>query len=692
VTLRPRVAAIVYGKELRETLRDRRTLIIMILLPLTLYPLVGLTFGHLIAQEKREQVEHASQVCALPALPQGLEADLVEHNIEIVSGPCSAALLGARKVQAVLTLPPRFEQAIGRGETVSAEVKFDETEESSKLASDRVTEAVDAYIHRVRDRALLGRGVPAGLLRPIEVAKVSVTTAKDKGAAMLSKVIPVLIIFMVVLGAFYPAVDLTAGERERGTLETLLVAPAERIEIVVGKWLAVATISTLSGLLNLVAMGATVGQLIRLQDAATEITLPWAAVGLSALALVPMALFFSALFMAVAALARTFKEAQNMITPVYLLTALPAMVAAVPGVEFTSGLAIVPGTGVALLVRGIIQSRLTAAPTLLALTAMLVYAGIALAVAARVYTSEDGVLAGAGGPELTLTERWRAVLGLGKSKVALAPTLTPRESMSLYSLTLILLYFLAIPLQRDNLVRGLLLTQWAILLGANLLFLRACAADMRTALALRKPSLRGCAAALLLGASTWILVTVLIDHALSRLFPVQRLSEEMKQSLMATPRSLAFDLFLIAFTPAICEELLFRGAILSGLRRTMRPWPAALLCGALFGLFHLQFVRMIPTALLGVIMSWLVIASRSIVPAMIFHFLNNGSAVVVARLSERYPQLDHMFEWRSAMGVGVIATACLAFVLGVALVRGLSGSTNDSEFGEPTAQAMPPRS
>jgi membrane protease YdiL (CAAX protease family) len=147
----------------------------------------------------------------------------------------------------------------------------------------------------------------------------------------------------------------------------------------------------------------------------------------------------------------------------------------------------------------------------------------------------------------------------------------------------------------------------------------------------------------------------------------------MKRALMPEdrPRPLAFDLFLIAASPAVCEELLFRGAILSGLRRGLRPGGAALACGVLFGLFHLQLVRMVPTALLGVLLSWIAIGSRSIIPAMLFHFLNNGAAVVVTRRG-----LDWILDPRTRAGASALAIAGGLFGLGLWLLRRESREAN----------------
>jgi sodium transport system permease protein len=664
--LRFRVAWLIYRKELRETLRDRRTLVVMILLPLTLYPLLTLTFASLAASQKREEGERPSQVCMIGSPAAGLRnALLAEEKLQVAPPSCSRGDLKERSVQVLLDVPPAFERSLTSEHPDRATVLYDENDESSRLAADRVERAVASFAQERRRQVLLEHGLPQALVDETPLVRHSVTSARENGAALLAKVLPVLVIFMVVLGAFYPAIDLTAGERERGTLETLLVAPVERIEIIVGKWLATATIATITGFLNLGSMGATVGQMLRLVDSGAPLQIPWSAVGLAGLAIIPSALFFAAIFMAVASLARTYKEAQSLVMPVYLAVSLPATWAAMPGSELSLGSALIPGTGVALFVKGIISARLALVPAATALLAMLGYAAIALAVAARIYTSEETLLGES--PEAAPRRRIKALFG---SRLPIRPALSPAEAMTLFSIVVLLLFFVAAPLQQSNFVRGILVTQWALLLGATLLFLRTQNVDVRSALGLAVPSGSSLLAAVLMGGSAWLLVSGLVELTLARFFDVRDFAESMRRTLMSSPRPLGINLFLFAATPAICEEVLFRGAILSGLRRGLKPWGAAIACGLLFGLFHLRPLQMLPTALLGVILSWLVIASGSIIPAMVFHFLNNAAAIVLTS-----------FGWDDAVVVssrtGRLALACaaVAFATGLLINRKIHNRT-----------------
>jgi sodium transport system permease protein len=663
--LRFGMAWLIFRKELLETLRDRRTLVVMILLPLTLYPLLTLTFASLAASQKREEGERPSQVCMIGSPAQALRSALqAEEKLQVAPYSCQRGDLRERTVQVLLDVPPGFEQSVVSDHPQRATVLFDENDEGSRLAADRIEHAVAAFVQERRREVLVEHALPGTLVDETPLVRQSVTSAHENGAALLAKVLPVLVIFMVVLGAFYPAIDLTAGERERGTLETLLVAPVERIEIIVGKWLATAAIAALTGFLNLGSMGLTVGQMLRLVDASAPLAIPWSSVALAGLAIIPSALFFAAIFMAVASLARTYKEAQAMVMPVYLAVSLPATWAAMPGAELSLGAALVPGTGVALFVKGIIQARLPLIPAATALLAMLCYAAIALAIAARIYTSEETLLGEQ--PEGVPRKRMRALFGNRETRSALSPA----EAMTLFSVTVLLLFFVATPLQKSDLVRGLLLTQWLVLLGVTLIFLRTQNVDLRTALGLTRPRVGSIAAAVLMGVSAWLLVSGLVELTLARLFPIHEIADDMRRTLMSAPRSLPFDLFLIAASPAICEELLFRGAILTGLRRGLGPWGAAIACGLLFGLFHLSPVKILPTAILGVILSWLVIASGSIVPAMIFHFLNNAAAVVLTRYG-----LDNAVALSSRSGRWALVGAAVAFLVGVAINRNVHNRT-----------------
>jgi sodium transport system permease protein len=130
-------------------------------------------------------------------------------------------------------------------------------------------------------------------------------------------------------------------------------------------------------------------------------------------------------------------------------------------------------------------------------------------------------------------------------------------------------------------------------------------------------------------------------------------------------RGLPATLFLMAVTPAVCEEALFRGPILRGLATRFRPLGAAVATGVLFGLYHVDVWRLIPTGLLGVVLSLVALSTRSIIPAMLTHFVNNACLVVLAHMGA-----DDAAALPARLQVGLFLTACTMLVFGALLVRG----------------------
>ncbi len=630
------IAWLVYRKELRETLRDRRTLLVMVLLPLALYPLVGVGVSQWVGAQQAAREEQPSRIGIAgrpwPALATALAGKTLRSS-ELARPPAEREhALRAGAVDAVLTVPEGAEARLAAEGTVELALLYDETRESSSLARQRVLDALARLEKQIRAERLKARSLPPSLIAPLKTVERSTARPREVGAHLLSGVLPMLVVLMVLLGAFYPAIDLTAGEKERGTLETLFTTPVPRGALVAGKFLAVATIATLTGILNLGSLGLTVGLGFGAAFKAAGITgalIPWSALALTALALVPSALFFSAVMVAVAAIARSFKEAQNLLTPVYLVCVLPAMVAQLPGFSLTPLTALVPVVNISLLARDLIAGKAQLLPATLALVATLAYALVALRIAGRIWQSERMLFA----PEQRPGAARRAPL---------RPRPLPAEAAFLLLLVMALILLVGNPLQARGLVSGILVTEWGLIALPVIALVRFGRLEPGAALGLRVPSPRALLGALLAGASAWYLVGVLVESVQQRVLPIPReLLDEIRKTLFSVERPLAVDLFALALSPAICEELLFRGVLL---RASWRPsaagaraasplaTPAAVvLNGLLFALFHLSIYRLLPTFLLGAVLALTAMRTGSILPAMLFHLLNNAAAILAGR-------------------------------------------------------------
>ena len=583
------------GKELRESLRDRRTLAVMILFPLVVYPLLSLLAAQVAVARDKTREARPSLVAVLG--PDGMRDEL------------AARIRERPKLLTLVERGRRADVAAGRLDGLvqladagasRAEIVYDASREESREAAERLSDVIASVL-------------PKGCAPRFSLDKRSLAPEAGVGGYLLSKVLPLLVVLMVLLGAFYPAIDVTAGERERGTLETILSSPIRRFDLLLGKVLAVTALAALTGLLNLASMSVTLIQVMQLADPGSALPVPWTRAAAASAVVLPSAFLFASLFVAVGAVARGFKEAQHLLTPVYFLSIAPAVAGAVGEYRLAGLAAWIPCLNVTLLARELLLGHAPFLGALAALASTVACGCAALAVAARIYGSERFVDPGP-------RER--------RSRENPDPP-TAGQAMFLYALAFVLLYFLWLPLQRRSLVLGLLVSEWGGLLGLVVLFAVFTRRSLPDLLRIVRPPPRCLAGAALVGLSAWAGVAILSEWV----SPVPKeVIEQLRRSLIPSDgsRGLWATLALVALTPAICEEALFRGPILRGLRTRAGPAAAVALTGLLFGVFHLELSRILPTALLGILLSLVALESGSILPAMLAHFLNNASLVVLA--------------------------------------------------------------
>lgn len=628
--MNPRHVALTFGKELREALRDRRTLAVMILLPLVVYPLLAMLAAQVATGREQQREARASTVAVLGDGPARaiLEDRLGQDRARFVLvAEATAADVKSGRLDAAVELDAT--------DAARATVLFDASRDESRIAEERLTE-------------VLARVLPDGCAPTLTMQRRSVAPTAQIGGYLLSKALPLFVVLMVLLGAFYPAIDVTAGERERGTLETVLCSPIRRFDLMLGKVLAVATLAALTGVLNLGSMAITLLQVLRLASQSIVLEVPWGNALASSVVILPAALLFAAAFVALGATARTFKEAQTLLLPVYFLTLAPAMAGAIGEYPLAGLAAWIPGMNVTLLARDLLVGRATFAGVAATLASTVLLSTVALAAAARIYDSERLV-----------SPAHRRARTAGPAAITNAG-----DALVLFALAFLLLYFVFLPIEQRHLVLGLLIAQWLGLFGLVVLYARVSGQPLRVAIGLGRPAPLALVGGALVGSGAWGAVAILSEW----LVPVpQHLIETLRRSLVPLDgsRGLGMTLVLMALSPAVCEEALFRGPILRGLRSRASPVMAALLCGILFGLFHLDVYRLLPATILGTLLSLIVLTSGSILPAMVAHFCNNAILIVLAhaRLDERMASLSHR-------GTTLIVLASLALTgLGFVLLR-----------------------
>jgi sodium transport system permease protein len=388
---------LVYRKELLETLRDRRTLISSILIPILVFPVLILGLGSLgyfvVTRAQRENprvmvlgAEHA------PELVRLIDR---EEDVEVVPpAPDYGRQIDEKKLRLAVELPPGLEQALSGpgGETLTVRIYWNEGDFRSQSLARQIERVVQGYGEEAVRKRLEARGQPATLTTPFTFKRESAASPEKVTGTIIGMMLPYMVIILALTGAMYPAIDLTAGEKERGTMETLLVSPVQRSEIVTGKFLLVLTVSMATAALSLASFAITiVGGATLLQRISAKLVLVLGVKSMVAVfvLILPLAILFSAALLAIAVMARSYREAQAYLGPLMFVVILPAMVSFLPGVELNTKLALVPILNVSLVAKEVFAGMYPWSYIALIFGSTLLYAGAAIFVAVRQFNREE---------------------------------------------------------------------------------------------------------------------------------------------------------------------------------------------------------------------------------------------------------------------------------------------------------------
>ncbi|MCA9239982.1 MAG: CPBP family intramembrane metalloprotease [Planctomycetales bacterium] len=685
---------LVFLRELRDQLRDRRTLFMVAVLPLLMYPLMGTTYMQLSQFKTTHKASvvlvGAEQLEGLPGIPKLVHGDAFarewfdapaasdllevktaqrgqdeELNRKLQAGEVDAVVMFAddfaerlREVQQQIEqLGDRKVKEIGRIASIPRPViRYNMAEDTSRLAYDRVRSVLRNWRDEVMRRNLAAGNVPQELVMPIGIDSQDVAGHEQVRAGLWATLLPFVVFIWALTGAFYPAVDLCAGEKERGTLETLLASPAQRGEIVWGKLLTVMLFSMATALLNLLSLGFT-GQVFL--GSIESVTGPGSGLGMPPLAslawvllaLPPIAALFSALSIACASFAKSTKEGQYYFMPLFM-GAMPLMLMPLsPGVELNLGNAFVPVMGVVLLLRSLIEGHYAEAIRYIVPVTGITLVCCLLAVKWAVYQfNQESVL---------FREGERFSVGQWLRKLVREPKVLPTAGMAVACIGLILCCkFFAdlavlrlqsqLPLKQFYLVS--LLVSQACVLGPPLLMTLLLV--VKKSQALFGQQFR--AWHLLLGASLAVLyhpISFFTGGLIQRLFPpaaevVKQLADSQQVLSTVSPVLLVL---LMGVLPGVCEEIAFRGFILGGLRRAIRGGWAVLISALAFGVVHGLLQQSINATILGLLLGYLVLRFGGIGPSLAFHITNNSLLALFTHYHLQISAWAQKSGWRSGV-------------------------------------------
>jgi sodium transport system permease protein len=386
--MRLQTIKLIYLKETLDLMRDRRTIISMLVFPLLLMPMIFLGLNYFLIRSINRAKDKQFSI----ALKQ-------ETGLEGMTQSLEQAGFKVRQSENPRRAVENKETELGvdvSGETNSPAIRIyaDQSQLEVNVAGGRIETALNQLKEARIKNELQRAGVPERILTPFTVEKVNTAPPKKMSGMFIGAFIGYMFVMFMFMGAMYPAIDMTAGEKERRTMEMLLSSPAGRGEIVLGKILVAITASFMTSVLAIISfrvssiLGMQANRSGQPPQLMMELPLDAKTFVLIFVSSIPMAILSATLMIAIATMAKSYKEAQSYITPLFLVAVIPAMVSLLPGVKLNPGMALIPIVNFSLLIKELILGDWSWTSFTLSVLSNLIYAAIAFTAAVMVFKNE----------------------------------------------------------------------------------------------------------------------------------------------------------------------------------------------------------------------------------------------------------------------------------------------------------------
>lgn len=624
--MRINIIKTIFLKEIKDIFRDKKTIFMMIVLPILLYPILmiaGMQVGSVVAtqmQEAEYTIAVGKQVA--PELISFAEDEETYEYLNFTQVEDYKVALAEERIDVYI-------DGEGVANQQNYAIYYNSADSNANIAVNHLKGLLEDFSNHLTINVLEAEGLDAErVLVPFTYETIDLAQMEEKAGELLASILPLILMLGIFMGAIYPAIDVMAGEKERGTIETLLTLPVSNLELVMGKYIAVAVVALMSSLLNLLSIGLSLLLIIVSVDSAVafggqslninmgEFVIP---IMITVISVLIFTLVVCAVSMSVCAMAKSFKEAQNYTTPLMLVLLLPTYVVMIPTIKLTAATASIPVVNIVLLIKSVLTFEYDLGLIMLVLVSNFAFMILSILLLARVFDSED-VLFGSG-KEFSLLQR--------RYNIKKGTLPTPGDAWILYGVGLLALLYLGSIYQLKLGFWGLAATQ-VTLVALPIVYGVYIKTDFKKALSLNLPKINEVFGAIIIWAGLFFIVNG-VSHIL---MPLSEQNQEVAKQLakLTYHPNIWINLLVVAVLPAICEEILFRGMIYKGIENKRFGKRAIVVTGILFGLMHLDFIRMIPTALLGFGLAYVVYKTQSILLPMLMHFLNNALVVWVGHI------------------------------------------------------------
>lgn len=664
-----------YKKEITDILRDKKTILMMIVVPLVLYPLIFLG-SFLLASSMATASTHNTYRIGFDNIENSAELSAFfnrvgaeyEYDFAYITPDLEISdwetALAEETVHAYLS-------ATEEDGVVHYEIVYISSVADSATAASMLEDMLKEYREELRKNNLAANDLDENIfLYPITYEYEDRASNEETVGSLFGAILPFLLISSVLMGAMYPAIDITAGEKERGTLETLLTLPVKNMELITAKFLATSTIATAAAFLNVLSMGAMgaffYGSITAGSETAVEFNV-WSylpAVGIMLLCAIVFAMFSSAVCLCVCIFAKSFKEAQNYTTPIMLVFMFAGMAGMIPGVALNEVTAFIPVVNISILITNLFQFKFETGMISLVLFTNIAYSILAVWFMTKIFDCED-ILFGDGSMNIRLIEKRsdmkeKQLPGIG-------------DVLLLFSVLLLVLLMLGSVLILKWGLWGLVAEQ-AIILFCTLFYAWYIKADFKRLFQAHRVNVWHLLFAVIVWAGTYLLMMVL-SAILAIFFPE---SAEAADSISAMLENAPIWLivFAMAFMPALCEEFAFRGFLFGTLKEKYRIPVAILWTGIIFGLFHMNLIKFFAVGLLGAVLAYTAYRSKSIWTCVMIHFVNNLSACLLTVYGSWFEtHLPVLFSEQIGVAalLGLLLAGILLILFGFFLMKKVGG-------------------
>ena len=616
-----------YKKEILDVIRDKKTILTMVVLPVLLYPMLFLVIMQIMTMVMEEQEASTYYIAYENVAQEHKQAlndwiagdeDELEYILKEVESDNPKKDLEEEEIDAYITVKETESQ-------VTFEIHYMYADTNSNTAAGMLREEIESYSTKVAEDNAKAEGLDVDkLLYPVVATMDDQSSNESSVGSMLGGIIPFLLITSIVMGCIYPAIDATAGEKERGTLETLLTLPVGNMELIASKFLSVATIAVVSVFMNVLSMGIVVAYLYStmtaLSDGANELELGTfiPAILITVCCVIAFSLFISAITMIVCAFAKSFKEANNYVTPISLVVMLTGYVGIIPTIELNTTTSLIPVVNICLMIKNLLVFKYDFTLIVIVLLSNIIYAFVAVWILSKVYNSES-ILFGESLSGIKLFEK--------RSNIKKGSLPSVQESLLIMVVVLLLMVYVGGIVTTSASLQVGLIVQQAFVGILPILAAIYIKADMKKTFSLKLPKVKDLFGAMIIGVGG-ICLNLLVSSLLSTVFPSD--AEGMNEQYMQILDGVSFvqGLLLMALLPAVCEEIMFRGYMFTAFKNRMSLAKAIIIVSLLFGVSHMSMIKILPTAVLGAVLAYTIHKSESIVTSALIHFANNALAVV----------------------------------------------------------------